>query len=106
MCGPPLAGTIGGPWEEGGPSRNPPPPVLIHPCPPPPPPHSPPPKGSGKGLHGPVPCAGGSCDRHLCSGDLRDVSSAELNECVQKLPLNCLPVPPLRRPLPPGYNVA
>ena len=47
--GPPSAGTIGGPWEEGGPSQTsprppplqtprpaPPSPLLIHPCPPPP----------------------------------------------------------------------
>ena len=31
--GPPSAGTIRGPWEEGGSQPNPPPPLLIHPCP-------------------------------------------------------------------------
>ena len=44
ILGPPPAGTIGGPWEEGGPSQppsppapllTPPPPLLIHPCHPP-----------------------------------------------------------------------
>ena len=42
IFGPPLAGNIGGPKEEGGPSQtplppphpsDPPPPLLIHPCP-------------------------------------------------------------------------
>ena len=42
MFGPPSAGTIGGPWEEGDPSQPPPPPppLLLHPCPSPPPPEA------------------------------------------------------------------
>ena len=31
MFGPPLAGTIGGPWEEGGPSQTPLPPLQTRP---------------------------------------------------------------------------
>ena len=58
IFGPPSAGTIGGPKEEGGPSQNPqapllqtPPPLLKHPCTPPPQPPTgpcgcpPPPRG-------------------------------------------------------------
>ena len=38
--GPPSAGTIGGPWEEGGPSQPPPLPIP-RPCANPPPPSPP-----------------------------------------------------------------
>ena len=38
VFGPPWAGTIGEPWEEGGPSQTPLPPLEIPPPPPLPPP--------------------------------------------------------------------
>ena len=85
ILGPPLAGTIGGPWEEGVPSQPPPP------FSPPPPPlplfqHLParPPNRSGDGIVLHAPRGGGALPRSPASDRRpRMIASLSLNNLRQ-----------------------